>query len=399
MKFLVLLGKEFQNLKKNIGVLIILFLVPIFIIFVMGYAFQDKEEKYSLGIVNLAGKEDSTVTGFIDSIKKIDVLDIHEYKDKTKADEAIDEGKVSGYVEIPKDFVENVKDSDKVSNIFFYVDESKPITAQTLEGIVNGYVEKYNTIATSIATTVNVMGQCNIKFNPNEVSGKAVKYLEDGHDQIVLDTNYIGSKPKNSSMSSYNQTTCGMTAMFILFLCLLWGSSNILEEKLDGTMTRLCLAPVNFSTILFSKMFYIGLLAFAQFAIFFTVGHKFLDVPLGNVPLLIVFNILFIIQAASLGLLISIIAKNRLTSIGISFFVIMLLSPLGGLWFPLETVPEAFRTFSSMLPTGSYMLGLDKIIIQNKGLESIIINCVVIMVYFVLSFTISLFLQKKSEIR
>ena len=144
-------------------------------------------------------------------------------------------------------------------------------------------------------------------------------------------------------------------------------------------------------------MSYIALLAFLQFIIFFTIGHKILDVPLGDVRLLLLLNIIFIIQAASLGLLVSVIAKNRLTSIGISFFLIMLLSPLGGLWFPLENVPDGFRKFSSLLPTGSYMLALDKIIIQNKEFGSIVTNCIVILVYFIVSFGIAIFIQKKRE--
>lgn len=398
MKFLVLLGKEIYNLKKNIGVLIILFLVPIFIIFIMGYAFQDKEESYNLGIINETVEEDDTVTGFLDNINEVDALNTHDYDSKDAADKAVEDGTIVGYVIIPKDFVDKTKDFNDKAEIEFYVNEAKPITAQTLEVIVNGYVEKYNTISTGTAAAINVMSKnSTYGFDIEKVSNDAVSYLQDDNDRITLNTNYIGTQNKNSSMSSYNQTTCGMTAMFILFLCLLWGSSNILEEKLNGTMTRLSLAPVRFSTILASKMFYIGLLAFLQFIIFFTIGHKVLDVPLGDVKLLLLLNIIFIVQAASLGLLVSVIAKSRLTSIGISFFIIMLLSPLGGLWFPLEVVPDGFRTFSSLLPTGSYMLGLDKIIIQNKGFESIIGNCITIFVYFALAFGLSIFLQKKQR--
>lgn len=397
MKFLVLLGKEMYNLRKNIGVLIILFLVPVFIIFIMGYAFQDKEKSYKLGIINESVNEDDIVESFLDNLNEIDALNVEKYKSKDIANEAVDSGNVDGYIIIPKNFVDKTKSFDDKAEIRFYVNKARPITAQALEGIINGYVEKYNTIATGIATTIKVMSDNSDGFDIEKISNDAETYINDNSAHIVLNTKYIGVSDKNNSMSSYNQTTCGMTAMFILFLCLLWGSSNILEEKLDGTMTRLSLAPVKFSTILASKMFYIALLAFLQFIIFFTIGHKILDVPLGDVRLLLLLNIIFIIQATSLGLLVSVIAKNRLISIGISFFLIMLLSPLGGLWFPLENVPDGFRKFSSLLPTGSYMLALDKIIIQNKEFGSIVTNCIVILVYFIVSFGIAIFIQKKRE--
>lgn len=398
MKFLVLLEKEIQNLKKNIGVLVILFLVPVFIIFIMGYAFQDKEQSYNLGIINETVKQDETVKGFLDNLNQIDALKVSEYDSKEEANKAVEDGTIIGYIVIPKNFIDKSENLQEKAEIMFYVNETKPITAQTLSGIVNGYVEKYNTIATGIATAIDVVAKnSDEEFDPEKVSKDALSYLEKGQNQIELKINYIGTKSENTSMSSYNQTTCGMTAMFILFLCILWGSSNILDEKLNGTMTRLSLAPVRFSIVLGAKMFYVGLLAFLQFAIFFTIGHTMLDVPVGDVRLLLLLNIIFIMQAASMGLLVSVIAKSRLTSIGISFFLIMLLSPLGGLWFPLETVPDGFRTFSSLLPTGAYMLGLDKIIIQNKEFSSIVGNCITILLYFILAFTLSVFFQKKQS--
>ncbi|WP_160680572.1 ABC transporter permease [Clostridium sp. C8-1-8] len=388
MNFFTLLGKEFYSLKKNLGVLVILFLVPIFIIFIMGYAFKDTETKYGLGIINKDGDK-PIISALVKNLKSVDALTINKYNDEDTAKKELKDGKIIGFIVIPEGFD---KDQEKgEAKIRFIIDNTRPINASAIEGITNNFIEKFNTKITSVLTTVNVGLKLNPNTNPDNLVNEATKYLDGrNNDAIQLVKEYISTAKKSQTMSSFNQTTCGMTAMFILFLGILWGSGNILEEKLTGTMTRLSLSPASFTTIFLSKLVYIGLLAFLQFVIFFSIGHAFLNVPIGNVFLLVLINVAFILATASIGLLVSIVAKSRISAIGLSFFIIMLLSPLGGLWFPLETVPEGLQRIASILPTGSYMMAMDKIIIKNQEFNNIIGNLVVILLYFVVSFSISI---------
>lgn len=188
----------------------------------------------------------------------------------------------------------------------------------------------------------------------------------------------------------FSQTTCGMTAMFILFLCVLWGSLSILEERLTGTLTRLRVSPASFVTIFGSKLVCTGLLAFLQFVLFFTIGHFALNVPVGNVYLLKLTNIIYILQAAAMGLLISIFARSRLSAMGLSFLVIMMLSPLGGLWFPLEIVPVTLQKIAAFLPTGSFMIAMDKIINKDAVITTILPQLAVMSLYFAITFVLSI---------
>jgi|GEM_PF-3528106 len=388
MSFFDLLGKEFLNLRKNIGVVVILFVVPIFIIMIMGFAFQDNEVKYNLGIVNYDGDTDLT-TGLFNSLKEVSALVIKEYEDEEHASEELKQEKVTGYLVIPKGFDGSHESGD--AEVKLVLDNSKLINSSVIEGITGSFIEKFNTRVMGVMTTSYTFDVLYPDQNPEKVVGVAREYVRNvTKDPVEVNKEYVIPTQKKGRMSSFNQTTCGMTAMFILFLCILWGSTNILEEKLSGTLTRLALSPVSLFTILGAKLTYIGLLSMLQFALFFGIGHFALQVPVGNVFLLILLNIAFILQAASLGLLISIIAKTRISAIGLSFFVIMLLSPLGGLWFPLEQVPKALQTVASFLPTGAFMIGIEKIIIRNEDFLSIVSHLMVIIGFFLVSFTASI---------
>ncbi len=387
MSFLDLLGKEFLNLRKNIGVIVILFVVPVFIILIMGFAFQDREVKYNLGFVNYDGDTELT-TGLINSLKDVEALNVKEYKDEKEAGEELKHEKVTGYLVIPEGFDGQ---HERGAEVKLVLDNSKSINSSVIEGITGRFIEKFNTRVMGVLAAAHTFDVLYPKDDPEKVVDVARDYVRnETKDPIEIKKELVIPTQKGNRMSSFNQTTCGMTAMFILFLCILWGSTNILEEKLSGTLTRLALSPVSLFTILSTKLTYIGLLSFLQFVLFFGIGHFALQVPVGNVFLLILLNLVFILQAASLGLLISVVAKTRISAIGLSFFVIMLLSPLGGLWFPLEQVPEVLQSVASFMPTGAFMIGIEKIIIKNGDFFSIIKQLLVIIGFFLAAFVASI---------
>lgn len=380
MTFFTLLGKEFANLRKNIGVILILFLVPVFIIFIMGYAFADDETRYSLGIIN-NDKDSILAQEIVKNLDDVESLEVYGFDTTNEAELAVEDGKILGYIDIPRNFEENEEEGQ--AQINFVVDNTYQIKTSALKSIVDGYLERYNEKTTAVHTAVNVGMKVNSDCKPDKLVTLATDYLNSrDNDVIEVVTKYTQTN-QYQVMSSFNQTTCGMTAMFILFLCILWGSGNFLEERLEGTMTRLLVSPAGFGTIFTAKLFYIGFLAFMQFVTFFSIGHFFLNVPIGNLGLLIFLNLVFIAAAAAIGLLISLIAKTRIMSIGLSFFIIMIFSPLGGLWFPLSTVPEILVHIASLLPSGAYMLAIEKIIIKQQSFFDIVPNIIVIIIYFI----------------
>ncbi len=394
MTFFTILGKEFANLRKNIGVILILFLVPVFIIFIMGYAFADDETRYSLGIIN-NDKDSILAHEIVKNLDDVEALEVYCFDTTNGAELAVEEGKILGYIDIPQNFEENEEEGQ--AQINFVVDNTYPIKTSALKSIVEGYLEKYNEKTTAVHTAVNVGMKVNSDCKPDKLVTLATDYLSSrDNDVIEVVTKYTRTN-EYQVMSSFNQTTCGMTAMFILFLCILWGSGSFLEERLEGTMTRLLVSPAGFGTIFTAKLFYIGFLAFMQFVTFFSIGHFFLNVPIGNLGLLILLNLVFIAAAAAIGLLISLIAKTRIMSIGLSFFIIMIFSPLGGLWFPLSTVPEILVNIASLLPSGAYMLAIEKIIIKQQSFFDILPNIIVIIIYFIAAWLASVVIGIKRK--
>lgn len=394
MRFLELLRKEFLHLKQDWGVIIILFLVPIFLIIVMGIAFSDEEQVYKLGFVDYDQSHFSGVV--LNILEKVDALEIVTYGTEKEGTDALNKAQIAGCLVIPLGFDKDHEEG--MANATLILDNAYPINSSILENIVMRVFEPFNTKVMSVLTSIRTFDTLAPEIPTESVLEEARGYVIGiERKPIEITYEYVVPQVRGGGMSSFNQTTAGMTAMFILFLCILWGSGNILEERLTGTLTRLVLAPIGTATIISAKMAYIGILSSLQVATFFSIGHFFLDVPIGNPLLLGILSVLFIVQATSIGLLVSLLVRSRIAAIGVSFFIIMFLSPLGGLWFPLEIMPKAMQTIASLLPSGAYMLGLEKIMLRNGDFLSILPSIAVIFVYFVVTFLASTEVGIKSE--
>lgn len=380
MRFFVLLEKEFLNIKKNRVAFMILFFVPILIILITSNAVEENTNMYSVGIVNQDGDNNLTKP-LIDNLKKIEVFDIREYNNEATAKKQLENEEIVSYLVIPNGFYKNHMKG--AGTLRLNIDNSKPVNASIVEGITERLVEKLNTRIQSVMTSIYVNRQIVPNTDVKMIVNYANAYLGDlNRDPIVIEKSYLLNTTSINKMTNSNQTTCGMTAMFILYLCIMWGSINIIDEKISGTMTRLRLSPAHFVTILSSKLAYTGVMAFMQFMIFFGIGYFLLNLPIGNVGLLTLVGLAFILQAAALGLLISIISKSRVVAMGLSFFVIMILSPLGGLWFPLEIVPDTMKVIASFLPTGAFMIAMETVMLKGGDFSAIVMPLIVIFVYF-----------------
>jgi ABC-2 type transport system permease protein len=93
--------------------------------------------------------------------------------------------------------------------------------------------------------------------------------------------------------------------------------------------------------------------------------------------------------AASLGLLISALAKTEDQVIIYALVAMMLLSTLGGAQFPLEIAGEAFATVGSILPSYWAMQGLQNVIVRGQGVASVLKPVAILIAYALGTFVLA----------
>ena len=161
-----------------------------------------------------------------------------------------------------------------------------------------------------------------------------------------------------------------MAVMMLLFNLVAFAGS-LLEERAEGTLDRLRLTPQAGRAVLLGKLMVTMLLASVQLALLFAFGALVFKVPvLEHLPALAAASLIWAFAASALGLLFATACRTRKQMEGLSTLVILVMSAVGGAWFPREILPEWFQTAGLVTPVAWAMDAFHGILWYGKGVLS-----------------------------
>lgn len=144
--------------------------------------------------------------------------------------------------------------------------------------------------------------------------------------------------PERDEDVSYAQAQAvgGIAVMMVLF-GLTAAATTLLRERDEGTMRRLLSMPMPPGAILLGKGLSTLVVGMIQITLLFAVGEILFGIGIWRDPLTLFVLMLSTVAAASaFGLLIASWAKTPKQAEGMSTLIILVMSCLGGSWFPLQ---------------------------------------------------------------
>ncbi|MEN6429562.1 MAG: ABC transporter permease [Coriobacteriales bacterium] len=174
-------------------------------------------------------------------------------------------------------------------------------------------------------------------------------------------------------------SSIGFTVWFILFMT--FGcAGGILEEREQGTLRRLLVAPVSRVTVMAGKITGIALAAATQAAILVCVGWLAFGVPWNRDPVA-VFLVLgsYVLAATGLAVMVSALVRSRDQMSGASPLISTGLAMLGGCLWPIEVVSPFMRTVAAFTPTGWAVGGLTDIVARNQGIGAAVTPSLILL--------------------
>jgi ABC-2 type transport system permease protein len=175
----------------------------------------------------------------------------------------------------------------------------------------------------------------------------------------------------NTDLVSRNFIFPGLIPVIMMIVATLLTSLSMAREWETGTMEQLVIMPVRRWELIIGKMapyFCIGLLDLLMSV---GVGYYFFDVPLkGSLLLLSGLSLLFLVGALSVGMLISIFARNQLLASQLALLVTVLPAfLLSGFIFPLENMPAPIQAVSHIVVARYFVTILRGIYLKDVGLS------------------------------
>ena len=174
-----------------------------------------------------------------------------------------------------------------------------------------------------------------------------------------------------------------------VFIPLLGVSSIFAFERALGTLRRLMITPTRKSTFLLGTIGGQLIAALFQMAVLILFGVYVLRVPWGDSPgALALVLVTFALAGLALGTMLGTFVKTEGQAINLSILFGMVMSMLGGAWFPMEIFPTGMQQAVKVLPTTWAMQGLTDLAMRGGGLSDILPEAAVLLGFAVVFFAV-----------
>jgi ABC-2 type transport system permease protein len=138
----------------------------------------------------------------------------------------------------------------------------------------------------------------------------------------------------------------GWAIMFLMF-AVTGAASSLFEEKRAGLFLRLLSMPVTRAHILWSKYLFNLLLGLVQLLTLFAAGWLLFKVQIwAHLPNLIIVCLAASAACTAFGMLIAAVSRSVAVASGLGTFLILSMSAVGGAWFPVSFMPEFMQSIA-----------------------------------------------------
>lgn len=332
MKILAISKKVFLELLRDKRTLILLFMAPVFIMWLMNAAFSaNTETNVSIAAVDVS---DSIVK----SLDDVEHIKAKDYKTESKANEALKDEKV--------DAVLIFKDENDYQVTYANTDPGKTnltrqvITSTLKQAQIQDLIENFKKAQEASAQAVkkaqsqsgNLQAGDSNEVNIDQAETEEIDSSQG--DDINLSEQYIYG---DEDTTFFTKMTPILMGFFVFFFVFLISGMALLKERTTGTLDRLLATPVKRSDIVYGYMLAYSFIAALQTVVIVLSTIWLLDLEvLGNIGDVIIVNILFALVALAFGLLLSTLAKSEFQMIQ---------------FIPLIIIPQLF--FSGIIPLDS----------------------------------------------
>ncbi|MGX5817794.1 ABC transporter permease [Chitinophaga lutea] len=168
-------------------------------------------------------------------------------------------------------------------------------------------------------------------------------------------------------------------SIFAMFFIVIPIAGNMIREREDGSLVRMKLIPGNYGSVLAGKLFFFVGICIAQFYAMMLVG--LFGMPLLGLPklqlgvnhfagVLTAFSIG--VTATAYGILIGTLFKTPNQALNFGAISIVILSAIGGIWIPLEVMPENIQLFGRLSPLSWGLDAINDVYLRNGDVRYIL---------------------------
>jgi ABC-2 type transport system permease protein len=371
-RILAIAKKEVRQLKRDTRMLYVLFVFPLILLVLFGYAISFDVHHIKMFVYD-SDKSDYS-RDFINRLTSSNYFDyVGTLKSEGQIREVLDRGEGQVVIVIPEDLSRNIN-SGKEAKIQILVEG---VNANTASVVAN-----YMNIATATFSQ-------KITQEALAVKGREV-YLP-----INLEPRFWFNPDLNSTL----YLIPGLISMILIITSVVSISLSIVREKERGTIEQINVSPLSAIELLIGKTIPYTVIALFIASVILVSGKILFGMPVkGNLILLFISTLIFLFASLNLGILVSSIAETQQVAFQISTMVSLLPSfILSGFIYPIESMPVVIQILTNITPVKFYIIILRDILLKGVGLESFWPQIIFLLIFSLVFLTLSTIINRKNS--
>jgi ABC-2 type transport system permease protein len=360
--------------------LALIFLAPILVMTLLNFVLNSQTSAATLAVV-LPSAADQATAQFNQMLKQAlagqsATLAVN-YISASDADSTLNNGDANGVLIFPADFVTQLQQGNAASEqIQLRLDGSNPGAAKALSNAVSALLQSLTQQHAPTGTT----GTSTDTTNP----------------QLTVQSEYIPASSKDYTQTdSLAPLFIGLFAFFFIFLLT---SVSFLRERARGTIERLLISPLSRGELMLGYVLGFTIFAIVQSLLILLFVIYVLRVHYsGNLGLIFLITLALTIGSVNLGIFLSTYARNELQVIQFIPLVLVPQALLGGLFWPVNSLPVVLKQVAYVLPLTWANFGLKDVMLKGKGVETIWPDLLVLLGFAVLMVILGAFTVRRES--
>ena len=415
--------KELLLLKRDIGGVIILFLMPLVLI-VTVTMIQDStfkkvsNSKIPILIVNKdSGKVSKSVFSNLEHSDMFTVVTTFNNEPLTEeqAGEEVHTGKYQLAIIIPEHLSADLQTKidqnvDKILKSFGAGDTAAK--KEVIKEIAQKEIRLYFDPAVQLSFKSAVMSSIDKMISQIETQSIYATFQDQlgdntaGFEQksFITFKEIVPQTEGKEVIPNSVQHNVSAWTLFAIFFIVIPLSINIVKEKSQGTFVRLRTNPVPNAIVLAGKTVTYLIICMIQFYMMVAVAiflFPHLGLPAlninGNLFLMSIVALFAGFAAIGYGILLGTIAKTQEQSAPFGATSVIILAAIGGVWVPVFAMPKIMQVIAVSSPMNWGLNAFYDVLLRNAGFSAILPEISLLFLFYVVTITISLLYEKKKR--
>lgn len=337
-QFIGFVKKEFYHIFRDYRTLLILFGMPVAQLLIFGFALTNDIKNAPIAVLDHS-KDEMTRQLTAKILSSGYFILVENLRSEADIEEAFRKGNIRQVLIFEQDFAAKIRRNGTAS-LQILADASDPNVARILTGYITGIVNNFqNEMLKDTQLPVEIVPEVKMLYN--------------------------------AELKSVFQFVPGVITVLLLLISAMMTSISIAREKEMGTMEVLLVSPLKPVQIIIGKVLPYILLAFFIAMVILLLGYVVFGVPVrGSLVLLLLYTIIYIILALSLGIFVSTLVSSQQLAMLISVVALMLPTiMLSGFIFPIENMPWPLQWLSNIIPAKWFVIIIRGIMLKAVGVE------------------------------